>query len=202
MFLPLSDRIDNQKFFDGYQNIKNDYLNFRNEDYFFDYSHDYQLTSTTDFSKVTLPKSTGYFWQVCPLIYNKQILPIVPEEVRNSFTANLIMSFPVLPVLAVFSILEPHSDIDPHIDTDERIVMNENASYRPNQIVMSSVVKYHFSLDIPTDGECALIVGDEKRLLNNRDLNPFDERTTHYAYNHSSSRRGVLIVSYIRKDLY
>ncbi len=202
MFLPLSDRINNQKIYESYDLIKKDYINFRDKNYFFDYSHDYELTSTTDFSKVVLPKSTGYFWQVCPLVYNKQILPIVPEDVKNSFTANLIMSFPVLPVLAVFSILEPHSDIDPHIDTDERIIMNENASYRTNQIVMSSVVKYHYSLDIPEDGESALIVGEEKRILKNGDLNPFDERTTHYAYNHSSSRRGVLIISYIRKDLY
>ena len=202
MFLPLSDRIDNQKFFDGYQNIKNDYLNFINKDYFFDYSHHYQITSTKDFSKVSLPKTAEHFWQVCPLIYNKKILPIFPEDVQSSFTANLIMSFPVLPVLAVFSSLEPHSDIDPHIDGDDKIVTNENDSYQINQTLMPSVVKYHFSLDIPTDGECALVVGDEKRLLNDRDLNPFDERTTHYAYNHSSSRRGVLIVSYIRKDLY
>jgi len=202
MFLPLSKLIDNQKLYQSYDLIKKDYITFRDMGYFFDYSHDYELTSTTDFNKVVLPKSTGYFWQVCPLIYNKQILPIVPEDVKNSFTASLIMSFPVLPVLAVFSILEPHSDIDPHIDTDERIIMNESASYRKNQIVMTSVVKYHYSLDIPEDGESALIVGDEKRILSNGDLNPFDERTTHYAYNHSSSRRGVLIISYIRKDLY
>jgi hypothetical protein len=202
MFLPLSEKIDSKKFLDNYDFIKKDYLTFRDKNYFFDYSHDYQLTASKDFSQLELPKSTGYFWQVCPLIFNRQVLPIVSKDIQESFTTQLIMSLEVLPVLAVFSILEPKSKIDPHIDTDERILMNNPPEYTMPQMVMNSVVKYHFSLDIPKDGESALIVGNEKRVLNDRDLNPFDERTTHYAYNQSSFRRGVLIVSYIRKELY
>ncbi len=195
MFLPPSEKIDQSKFLNCYDQFRKDYLEFKDKDYFFDYSHAQSLTfnKIENAHNVVLPKSTGYFWQVCPIIFNKNIIPIVSKDVQESFTANILMSMSVLPVLAVFSILKPNSDIDPHIDTDEHIA---DLSY-PN-----SVVKYHFSLDIPNDGECALIVGNTKRILNNNDLNCFDERTTHYAYNHSNSERGVLIVSYIRKEIY
>ena len=110
------------------------------------------------------------------------------------------MSYEIKPILAVFSILEPGSEIDPHSDYDDMIVMKESQILYPG--VETSVVKYHYSLDIPEDGESALIVGNEKRILKNKDLNPFDETTTHWAYNRSSRRRGVLIVSYLRQELY
>lgn len=191
MFLPLSNKIDSDKFFVNYQHIKQDYIKFRDNQYFFDYSHEYNLTSMDQNFTGFVPQNNNYFWKVCPLIYNRNLITRMPNDVVHSFTSKFLMSLSVLPVLAVFSILEPHSKIDPHIDTDERI---DGLSY-PN-----SVVKYHFSLDIPE--KCGLIVGSEERILNDMDLNPFDERTTHYAYNYSSSRRGVLIVSYIRSDLY
>ena len=202
MFLPLSEKIDNQKLIDGYDQIKKDYLSFR-DNYFFDYSHAAELTlipSSVDPNTVVLPKSTGYFWQVCPLIYAKKILPIVPLEVQECFTTKLIMSFDVKPVLAVFSILEPNSEIDPHIDTDDQIVLhNHNIPVCQRE---TSVVKYHFSLDIPDEGECALQVLNEKRILKNKDLNPFDETSTHFAYNRSSKKRGALIISYLRNEIY
>lgn len=195
MFLPLSNKIDNEKLLNSYHFIREDYLKFKQSNYFFDYSHAQALTfnKIENADKLQLPKSTGYFWQVCPIIFNRQVIPIIPPLVRNSFTSNLLMSMQVLPILAVFSILKPHSDINPHIDTDEHIA---DLSY-PN-----SVVKYHYSLDIPIDGESALIVNRDKRILKNKDLNPFDERSIHYAYNHSSHERGVLIVSYIRQEIY
>lgn len=191
MFLPLSEKIDNQKLFDNYELIKNDYHNFLNNGYFFDYSHEYNLTAMDDQFTGFVPVNNDYFWKVCPLIYNRKPITRMPNDVVNSFTTNLLLSLDVLPVLAVFSILEPQSEIDPHIDTDERI---SGFSY-PN-----SVVKYHFSLDIPND--CSLVVGEENRTLKNKDLNPFDERTLHYAYNRSTLKRGVLISSYIRTELY
>jgi hypothetical protein len=195
MFLPVSTRLNFNKLYDNYNYIKNDYLNFRDSNIFFDYSHDYDLT-IEDLNSFVIPQSTGHFWQVCPLILNRQILPIIPIEVQECFTAKLLMSYDIKPVLAVFSILEPKSEIEPHQDFDDTIVCKD---YNQTEI---SVVKYHYSLDIPDDGESALIVGNEKRILKNKDLNPFDETTTHYAYNRSSKRRGVLIVSYLRNELY
>lgn len=193
MFLPLSEKIDNNKLFDNYEKIKNDYIKFRDNQYFFDYSHEYNLTSMDDNFEGFIPKKENYFWKVCPFIFNRKVIQRMPEEVRNCFTTNLIMSMDVLPVLAVFSILEPHSKIDPHIDTDERIAGLNS---------LNSVVKYHYSLDIPFSGQSGLVVGDKQVILKNKDLNPFDERTVHYAYNQSDQPRGVLILSYIRKELY
>jgi hypothetical protein len=195
MFLPVSTKLNFNKLYHNYSLIRNDYLNFRDSNIFFDYSHDYDLT-IEDLNSFVIPQSTGHFWQVCPLILNRQILPIIPIEVQECFTAKLLMSYDIKPVLAVFSILEPKSEIEPHQDFDDNIVCKDYGKTE------TSVVKYHYSLDIPDDGESALIVGNEKRILKNKDLNPFDETTTHYAYNRSSKRRGVLIVSYLRNELY
>jgi hypothetical protein len=199
MFLPLSKEIDNQKLFDNVEKIKNDYLNFLNKDYFFDYSHDYNLTSNENLEGF-VPKKTDYFWKVCPIIFNKKIISFFSKDIQDCFTSSLIMSFDVLPVLATFSLLEPHSEIDPHIDTDDHIAMhNYNI---PVHLRRTSVVKYHLSLDIPDDGESGLVVLNKKRVLKNGDLNPFDETNTHWAYNRSSKRRGVLIISYLKHELY
>ena len=50
---------------------------------------------------------TGYKWQVCPLIFNRRAIKVVPLEIRHSFTTDLLLAQEVKPVLAVFSILEP-----------------------------------------------------------------------------------------------
>lgn len=197
MFLIPSPKINYNLIIDSYDHILNDYINFLNNEYFFDYTHENNLTcsNVNDSQSISLPKSTGYFWQVCPLIYSKQIIPIVSSDIRNSFTSKLLMSLDVKPVLAVFSMLEPNSRITPHVDRDYHI-------QRSNGIFTnSSIVKYHFSLDIP-NGECGLQVSDENRILKNKDLNIFDESNMHFAYNMSNSRRGVLIVSYVRSELY
>lgn len=199
MFLPLSDIIDNTKLLDNYDQIKSDYLNFVKKDYFVDYSHEYNLVCD-DLSKLPIPKKTGHFWQVCPLIIGKQVIPILPPEVKNCFTINLLMSFEVKPVLAVFSMLEPHSEVDPHYDADDEIVMKN--SHIPYYLRKTCVVKYHYSLDIPPGGKCGLKVLNENRILENKSLNPFVETSIHSAYNRSDIRRGVLIVSYLKHEIY
>ena len=65
----------------------------------------------------------------------------------------------------------------------------------------STVYKFHFSLDVPQDGDSALVCGGETRVLKDGDLNVFDEEGEHYAYNRSTGRRGVLIVSYIKAEI-
>jgi hypothetical protein len=199
MFLPLSKVIDNNQLLSNYEQIKKDYTNFLNKEYFVDYSHEYNLVCS-DLTKLPIPKRTGHFWQVCPLIINRQIIPILPPDVRDCFTAKLLMSFPVKPVLAVFSMLEPHSVVDPHYDTDDDIVMNN--SHIHYKMRETCVVKYHFSLDIPPGNNCALTVLEETRILKDKDLNPFVETSTHSAYNKSDFRRGVLIVSYLKHEIY
>lgn len=192
---PSLSRIDTSIFTDNYGQIREDYIKFRNYDYFIDYSHTYDLTAdpNNDFLGFTPTLTPESPWKVCPLVFNRKDIKRTPKVCRESFTTELLLNQEVQPVLAVFSILEPGVELDPHRDGDQRIDPN---------YADSSVIKYHFSLDIPSDGECGLVANDEQRILNNGDLNLFDEKLSdHYAYNTSASRRGVLIVSYIRDEV-
>lgn len=192
MFMPLSEKLDNDKFLKNYEIFRTDLLNFK-ENYFSDYKH--SLDELRD-----RPTKTGVFWQVCPLMYKREEWPNLPSEIKNSETLKILKTLEIKPVLAIFSYLAPNSDVVDHEDHDDEL--GENTRHIPHRLRTNSVIKYHHSLDIPEDGECALIVGEEKRILKNRDLNPFDETTTHSAYNHSQQPRGVLIVSFLRSELY
>ncbi len=187
--------IDTKIFTDNYGKIREDYIKIRNYDFFIDYSHTYDMTANPDDDflgfDITLTEESP--WKISPLVFNRKIIGRTPKQCRECFTTNLLLSQPILPVLAVFSILEPGVELEPHSDGDQRI----DPSYAD-----SSVIKYHFSVDIPSDDECGLVVNNEKRILNNGDLNLFDEKLSeHYAYNKSAARRGVLIVSYIRDEV-
>lgn len=187
--------IDTKIFTDNYGKIREDYIKIRNYDFFIDYSHTYDMTANPDddFLGFDLTLTEESPWKISPLIFNRKIIGRTPKQCRECFTTNLFLSQPILPVLAVFSILEPGVELEPHSDGDQRI----DPSYED-----SSVIKYHFSVDIPSDDECGLVVNNEKRILNNGDLNLFDEKLSeHYAYNKSAARRGVLIVSYIRDEV-
>jgi len=199
MFLPLSEKVDNQLILDSYDKIKEDYLNFLGDykKYFFDYQHSWDLNFGWE-SK--LPKNTGYFWQVCPLVYGRYPVPglLWHKEIEECFTTKLIMSFKVKPILAIFSVLDPNGIVKPHADYDDELMASFDGIRKPGE----TIVKYHFSLDIPDDGPCGLKVGGEERILKNCELNPFDERSTHSAYNKSSKRRGALIMSFARSEIY
>ena len=188
MFINEATKIDPKIFTDNLDKIKQDYIRFRDRNYFFDYSHTYNLTAdSTDF-ETFIPKYTGYMWQVCPLVFARKGIKLTPLEVRNSFTTDLLLAQDVRPILAVFSILEPGAELDPHADGDKRI---------DPEFMDSTVYKFHLSLDIPEDGDSALVCGGETRVLKNGDLNVFDEEGEHFAYNRSTGRRGVLILSLI-----
>ena len=192
---PGLSRIDTSIFTDNYGQIREDYIKMRNYDFFIDYSHTYDLTADPDDDFLGfIPTLTDNSpWKICPLVFNRKTISRVPRQCRECFTTELLLSQPIKPVLAVFSILEPGVELEPHSDGDQRIDPN---------YADSSVIKYHFSLDIPSDGESGLVVNDEERILNNSDLNLFNEKLSpHYAYNTSNSRRGVLIVSYIRDEV-
>lgn len=197
MFLPLSEKIDSNKIINNYGLIKKDYQWAVENDVWFDYTHDIDITKDID---TTLLTRTEHFWTAVPLILKYKPIPFIPDELKNSFTVNLLMSLKVKPVLAVFSMLAPYSDIDPHIDTDDEIVLDTKDI--PWHERDSSVVKYHMGIDVHNDGEACLVVGNEKRQVEEGNLLAFDETVTHYAYNHTSAERGVLIVSYLREDLY
>tara|TARA_B100002019_G_scaffold289535_1_gene305355 strand:+ start:37 stop:642 length:606 start_codon:yes stop_codon:yes gene_type:complete len=192
---PSLSRIDTSIFTDNYGQIREDYVKMRNYDFFIDYSHTYDLTANPgdDFLGFTPTLTPDSPWKICPLIFNRRDIKRTPKLCRECFTTELLLNQPIQPVLAVFSILEPGVELEPHSDGDQRIDPN---------YANSSVIKFHFGLDVPPNGDCGLVVNGEKRVLENGDLNLFDEKlSSHYAYNQSASRRGVLIVSYIRDEV-
>jgi hypothetical protein len=192
---PSLSRIDTSIFTDNYGQIREDYIKMRNYDFFIDYSHTYDLTENPgdDFLGFTPTLTPDSPWKICPLIFNRKDIKRTPKLCRECFTTELLLNQPIRPVLAVFSILEPGVELEPHSDGDQRIDPN---------YADSSVIKFHFGLDVPPNGDCGLVVNGEKRVLENGDLNLFDEKLSpHYAYNQSASRRGVLIVSYIRDEV-
>lgn len=193
MFLEPSDKINVSKIIDSYEEIRKDYLDFKINDYFVDYTHNRDEILTS-------PRKTGYFWQVCPLLFNRNDYPLSNDRVRNSFTVNLLKNLEIVPVVATFSVVEPGGEVVPHADHDDEVAMG-NAD-TPHEERNTSVVKYHFSVDIPSDGECGLVVGGEKKILQNKHLNIFDETVEHSVYNTSRYPRGVLILSYLRHELY
>jgi len=193
MFLNPSEKVNFDIILDNIDNISKDYFKFKEQDLFFDYTHNRDEFLVT-------PKKTDYFWQICPLMLDGEDFPNMPEEIKNCFTLKLLKELNVIPVIGSFSILNPGGEVVPHTDHDDEV--REHTQHIPPSERSNSVVKYHLSLDIPSDGECALIVGDENRILHNGDINVFDETVTHSAYNRSQHKRGVLIISFLRSDLY
>lgn len=195
MFInPELSKIDLSIFYKNFDRMQSDYFDSRDNNYFIDYSHTYNLTALDGNFFGFMPSYTPNFpWKVCPLIFNRKKISRTSFSIQESKTVEILLNQSIKPVLAVFSILEPGVELEPHSDGDHRI---------DNNYYYSSVIKYHFSLDIPDNGPCGLVVNNEDRILKNKDLNLFDENlSTHYAYNRSSKRRGVLIASYIRDEV-
>jgi ornithine lipid ester-linked acyl 2-hydroxylase len=181
MFLKPSDKIDIQKLIDNFEIIRNDYLSIL-PDEFYDYT-------SLRYGIENLLKGTqnnNEDWQVYPLMYKFK-----PWQGRNLKTVEILQSLGVTPLLATFSKLAPNSEIPPHEDHDETVIGDKT----------TTIIKYHVVVDAADDGECAIGVGNETRIMKNGDLNIFDESMTHWVYNRSSKPRGVLIISFVRKDI-
>jgi hypothetical protein len=182
MFLPFPKNINTQLLIDNMSLIQEEYKSFTYTD-FFDYSC--VKTGTTDLLKN--PQSTeDAVWQVRPLMFQYNRWPN-----RESKTIELLENLGVKPILATFSRLAPLKKIDTHTDHDETTV----------GAVDTTVVKYHITLEADNDGESVLIVGNESRVLKEGDINCFDESTPHSVYNNGTKHRGVLLISWLRKDL-
>jgi aspartyl/asparaginyl beta-hydroxylase (cupin superfamily) len=200
MFVDISPKVNTQEWHDNYKDFVSDYQRAMEDEFHYDYVHEINI-NVDDMEDVAKQlKSTGYFWQVTPLILSREVMPFIPEYLQKSKTIEVLMSNDVKPVLAVFSTLLPNSIIDPHIDTDDEIVTGQGHLHHSERD--THVIKYHMGLTVPTDGECGLVVGDETRLVEENKILPFNETATHYAYNRSSKKRGVLIVSYLHNEIY
>jgi aspartyl/asparaginyl beta-hydroxylase (cupin superfamily) len=181
MFLAPSNKVNIQKLKDNFEVIRNEYLSLTPED-FYDYT---SLRSGIE-NLINKPENKGEFWQVYPLMYQME-----PWQGVISPTVKVLLDLGVTPLLATFSKLAPRSEIPPHEDHDQAVVGDST----------DKVIKYHMVIDADPTGECAIGVGNESRIMSNGDLNVFDESVTHWVYNKSDAYRGVLIISFLEKDL-
>jgi aspartyl/asparaginyl beta-hydroxylase (cupin superfamily) len=181
MFLEPSNKIDIQKLIDNFDVIRNEYLSI-SADQFYDYT---SLKHGIE-NLLKGPQNNNEDWQVYPLMYKFE-----SWQDRNLKTIEILQSLGVTPLLATFSKLAPNSEIPPHEDHDETVIGDKT----------TTVVKYHLVVDAAEDGECAIGVGDQTRIMKTGDLNIFDESVTHWVHNKSSKSRGVLIISFVRKDI-
>lgn len=201
MFLPVSDKLNTQLWKDNCADIASEYKRSINDGFHFDYKHEIDISDPSDAQAIMSQMTKdGYFWQITPLIFARNVVPIIPEYLQKSKTVEILMSEKIKPVLAIYSTLEPKSEIDPHIDTDDEIVTGQKDI--PHDERDTHVVKYHMGLEVPSDGDSCLVVGDTTEKVEEGKILAFDETITHYAYNRSSQRRGVLIVSYLHDELY
>jgi hypothetical protein len=201
MFMQLSSKINSNAWAENYNDIVSDYRQAMSDGFHFDYKHEIDISDTSDIQSIMSQMTKdGYFWQITPLIFARNVVSIIPEYLQKSKTVEILMSESVKPVLAIFSTLEPKSEIDPHIDTDDEIVTGQQ--HIPHDERETHVVKYHMGLDVPNDGDSCLVVGDVTEKVEEGKILAFDETITHYAYNRSSKKRGVLIVSYLHNEIY
>jgi len=193
MFLEPSEKLNHTILFQHFDDIKNDYFTFKQNNLFQDY------ISIDDC--INNPKNTGYYWQVCPIFFMGNIFPNSSQLIRKSKILDCITRFTILPTIATFSILAPNSKIDTHKDHDDnRAIDTKNILA---DLRTTSMVKYHLAIEIPTDNVSTITVSEETRTLKVKDLNIFDETSPHGVNNYSLTMpRGVLICSWLRSDLY
>ena len=182
MFLPLPKNINNDFLRDNLNLIIDEYRSLTYKDFI-----DYSCVKTGTEDLITNPQSTKTApWQVRPLIFKYKRWPG-----RESMTMELLENLGVYPLIATFSRLAPNQKLETHSDHDENTV----------GALDTTVVKYHITLESSANDESGLIVGDETRILQQGDINCFDESTPHSAFNNGSSHRGVLLISWLRNEL-
>ncbi len=182
MFLTPFNTLNHQVLLDNYIILQRDYHWALDNGHFVDFN-------SIDHSKDT-PTKTGYYWQMFPLIYNKKPWPHKDLDISHLDSLKVIEQLTVQPILATFSLLLPNSDIADHEDHDEDCIAGTTDT---------PVIKYHYGLSCY--GDCGLRVGSTVESVENGKLNIFDESMTHSAYNHSTIKRGVLILSFLKSDL-
>lgn len=182
MFLPFPTNINVSKILDNFDLIRNDYLNLTANDFY-----DYKSVKNGIDSILSGPENNeNAAWQVYPLLFKYK-----PWPERSNNTIKLLEEIGSYPLLATFSKLQPKENIETHQDHDETLVGE----------VDTTVIKFHITLDASTNGDSTLTVGGETRILNVGDINVFDESVPHSVKNDSDSPRGVLLISWLRKDL-
>jgi hypothetical protein len=182
MFLPYPKNINVKKIIDNLDIIKEDYFKLITKDFY-----DYKSVEKGIDSILNGPETTDDAkWQVYPLIFKYS-----PWPDRINLTIKILENIGPYPLLATFSKLQPNNNIEPHQDHDETLV----------DAYDTTVVKCHITLESTIGGDSTLTVGGETRILNAGDINFFDESVEHSVSNNGNTSRGVLLISWLRKDL-
>lgn len=182
MFLPYPKNINLQKIKDNINIFREEYLALKTKDFY-----DYKSVKNGINSILEGPETTeDAAWQVYPLLFKYQ-----PWPNRMNKTIKVLETLGSYPLLATFSKLQPNKNIELHQDHDETLVDAHD----------TTVVKFHITLEPSTGGESSITVGNDTRILNIGDINVFDESVPHCVANNGSTARGVLLISWLRKDL-
>ena len=199
-FKELSPNVNLELLRSNFETIRNDYLMCKDEDFFDFLTDDDSLSEMEIFLEKAKggKKNNNHWWQVIPLIWNSKLFTGNPDYITHSNTVDILFNLGVRPVLAVYSKLAPNTVLKPHADFDDIVF---DGLDMPEDITNhKGLMKYHFAIDVPTNGTCGVTALDEEKIIKNGDLYAFDENKTHSAYNLTDSSRGILIVSF-RKEL-
>lgn len=182
MFLTPSAKFNFSHLIDNLKTFQDEYKQALETGSFLDYSS--VETGTQDL--IDKPNNQNHNWQVYPLWYKFN-----PWPGRESLeTIKILERLEIRPLQAAFSKLLPNTLLPWHEDHDESTVNRRE----------TSVIKYHLTLS--GSGDCGLENLNESRILKEGDLNVFDESETHRAYNYSDQERGVLLISFLKSDIY
>jgi hypothetical protein len=182
MFLSHPKNINVQSLLDNIEVIKNDYASLSTKDFY-----DYKSVKDGINEILNGAETTDdAVWQVYPLIFKYQ-----PWPKRMNNTIKILENLGQYPLLATFSKLQPNNKIEPHQDHDEALV----------DAYDTTVIKCHITLESSVGGNSSLTVGSETKILNAGDINFFDESVQHSVSNNGNTSRGVLLISWLRKDL-
>jgi hypothetical protein len=184
MFLKPSSKFNFYNLIDNLTVFQKEYIDAVSSKLFLDYSSVENGTQNL----INNPINQNYYWQVYPLWYKFNPWP----GRENLKTIKILESLEVRPLQAAFSKLLPNTLLPWHEDHDE-LTVNRNDT---------SVIKYHLTLSNSDGANCGLEHLDESRILKEGDLNIFDESKTHRAYNYGTEERGVLLISFLRSDIY
>lgn len=184
MFLSPSLKFNPRYLLDNLKIFQQEYQEALLTEMFLDYSS--VETGTKDL--IDKPINQNREWQVCPLWYKFEPWP----ERSYLKTVEILKKLKITPLQAAFSKLLPNTLLPWHEDHDESTVDRND----------TTVIKYHLTLTDSETGPCGLETLDESRTLKKGDLNIFDESETHRAYNYSDKERGVLLISFLRSDIF
>lgn len=114
-------------------------------------------------------------WQTCGLKWQGKMLEGWPE-----FTAGRFAAVSEMVVNCGYSLMLPGASIAPHVGYTR------------------DVLRLHLGLSVPGEGDCAIVVGGERREWTQAGVLFFDDTIEHHAFNLTDKPRLILLVDVLR----